>query len=68
MLHRFKNLDRKQKREFYRLIGWSGSSLTGGVVGARQIGADIADIVVGWVVGLLIVFITFRVLRIFKIA
>ena len=39
MLDKFKNLDKDQKREFLRVIGWSGISLIGGVGGANQVDA-----------------------------
>ena len=67
MLDRFKNLDKNQKREFYRVIGWSGTSLIGGLGGARQLEGDNGDVILGWAIGVVIVFIVFRVLRIIKI-
>ena len=67
MFDRFKNLDKKQKLEFYRVLGWSGTSLLGGTQGARLIESDFTDLIIGWVIGLIIVFIVVRVLRILNI-
>ena len=67
MLDRFKNLDKQQKREFFRVIGWSGTSLIGGIGGANQVDASFGDAILGWVVGIIILFIVFRTLRILKI-
>ena len=67
MLNRFKNLDKKQKLEFYRVIGWSGTSLLGGIHGARLVESSFTDLILGWAVGIVIVFIVFRVLRILQI-
>ena len=67
MLDRFKNLDKQQKREFFRVIGWSCTSLIGGVGGANQVDASFGDAILGWVVGIIILFIVFRTLRILKI-
>tara|TARA_B100000989_G_C19504632_1_gene455906 strand:+ start:309 stop:515 length:207 start_codon:yes stop_codon:yes gene_type:complete len=67
MLNKFKNLDKDQKREFLRVIGWSGTSLIGGVGGANQVDASFGDAILGWAVGIVIAFIVFRTLRILKI-
>lgn len=67
MYDKFKNLDKEQKREFLRVIGWSGTSLIGGVGGANQVDASFGDAILGWLVGIVIVFIVFRTLRILKI-
>jgi len=67
MIKRFKNLDKEQKREFLRVIGWSGTSLIGGIGGANQIDASLGIAVLGWLAGIVIIFIVFRTLRILKI-
>ena len=67
MLNKFQNLDKKQKLEFYRVLGWSGTSILGGIQGVRFIESGFTDLIIGWVVGLVIVFIVFRVLKILNI-
>ena len=69
MFGRFKNLDRKQKLELYKVLGWSICALIGGAGGANQIGvgADLGDIILGWAIILVIIFVVFRVLRVLKI-
>ncbi len=67
MIKRFKNLDKEQKREFLRVIGWSGTSLIGGIGGANQVDASLGIAVLGWLAGIVIIFIVFRTLRILKI-
>ena len=67
MIKKFKNLDKEQKRELLRVVGWSGTSLIGGVGGANTAGVQVSTAIIGWIIGLLIVFIVFRVLRILKI-
>lgn len=67
MIKRFKNLDKEQKKEFLRVIGWSGTSLIGGIGGANQIDASLGIAVLGWLAGIVIIFIVFRTLRILKI-
>ena len=69
MFHRFKNLDKKQKLELYKVFGWSICALIGGAGGANQIGvgADLGDIILGWTISLVIIFVVFRVLRVLKI-
>tara|TARA_A100001015_G_scaffold188063_2_gene209460 strand:- start:185 stop:391 length:207 start_codon:yes stop_codon:yes gene_type:complete len=67
MLDKFKNLDKKQKLEFYRVLAWSVSSLGGGIIGARTAGIDFTNYIIGWVIGLVIIYMVFRVLRIIKI-
>ena len=67
MFEKYKNLDKEQKRELFRVIGWSGTSLIGGIGGANQVDASFGNVILGWLVGLVIVFIVFRTLRILKI-
>ena len=69
MFGRFKNLDRKQKLQLYKVLGWSICALIGGAGGANQIGvgADLGDIILGWSISLVIIFVVFRVLRVLKI-
>ena len=69
MLHRFKNLDKKQKLELYKVLGWSICALVGGAGSAKQIGvgADLGDIILGWAIVLVIIFVVYRVLRVLKI-
>ncbi len=69
MFHRFKNLDKKQKLELYKALGYSICALIGGAGSAKQIGvgADLGDIILGWIIGVVIVFIVFRTLRILNI-
>ena len=69
MFSKFKNLEKKQKLELYKVLGWSICALIGGAGSANQIGvgADLGDIILGWIIGLVIVFIVFRTLRILNI-
>ena len=69
MFRRFKNLDKKQKLELYKVLGYSICALIGGAGSAKQIGvgADLGDIILGWIIGVVIVFIVFRTLRILNI-
>ncbi len=69
MFDRFKNLDKKQKLEFYKVLGWSICALIGGAGGANQIGvgADMGDIILGWTISLVIIFVVFKVLKVLKI-
>tara|TARA_X000000950_G_scaffold79159_1_gene99586 strand:- start:19760 stop:19966 length:207 start_codon:yes stop_codon:yes gene_type:complete len=67
MFEKFQNLDKKQKFEFYKVIGWSVISFLGGIQGANSVDSSLSDLIIGWVVGLVIIFIIFRVLRILKI-
>ncbi len=69
MFDRFKNLDKKQKLELYKVLGYSICALIGGAGSARQIGvdADLGDIILGWAIVLVIIFVVFRALRILKI-
>ena len=69
MLHRFKNLDKKQKLELYKVLGYSICALIGGAGSAKQIGvgADLGDIILGWTISLVIIFVVFKVLRVLKI-
>ena len=47
MFHRFKNLDKKQKLELYKVLGYSICALIGGAGSAKLIGvdADLGDII-----------------------
>ena len=69
MFDRFKNIDKKQRLELYKVFGWSICALIGGAGGANQIGvgADLGDIILGWAIVLIIIFVVFRVLRVLKI-
>ena len=69
MFDRFKNLDKKQKLELYKVLGWSLCALIGGAGGANQIGvgADLGDIILCWTIFLVIIFVVFRALRVLKI-
>ena len=69
MFDRFKNLDKKEKLELYKVLGWSICALVGGAGSAKQIGvdADLGDIILGWAIILVIIFVVFRVLRVLKI-
>ncbi len=69
MFNTFKNLDKKQKLELYKALGYSICALIGGAGSAKQIGvgADLGDIILGWAIVLIIIFVVFRVLRILKI-
>ena len=57
MFHRFKNLDKKQKLELYKVLGYSICALIGGAGSAKQIGvgADLGDIILGWIICLVII-------------
>ena len=69
MFDRFKNLGKKEKLELYKVLGWSICALIGGAGGANQIGvgADLGDIILGWTICLVIIFVVLRVLRVLKI-
>ena len=69
MFDRFKNIDKKEKLELYKVLGWSICALIGGAGGANQIGvgADLGDIILGWTISLVIIFVVFKVLRVLKI-
>ena len=69
MFHRFKNLDKKQKLELYKVLGYSICALIGGAGSAKQIGvdADLGDIILGWAIVLVVIFVVFRALKVFKI-
>ena len=69
MFDRFKNLDKKEKLELYKVLGWSICALVGGAGSAKQIGvsADLGDIILGWAIVLVIIFVVFKVLRVLKI-
>ncbi len=69
MFHRFKNLDKKQKLELYKVLGYSLCAFIGGAGSAKQIGvgADMGDIILGWTICLVIIFLVFRVLKVLKI-
>ena len=69
MFDRFKNLDKKEKLELYKVLGWSICALIGGAGGANQIGvgADLRDIILGWIISLVIIFVVFKALRVLKI-
>ena len=57
MFDRFKNLDKKQKLELYKVLGYSICALIGGAGSAKQIGvgADLGDIILGWTISLVII-------------
>ena len=69
MFDRFKNLDKKEKLELYKVLGYSICALIGGAGSAKQIGvdADLGDIILGWAIVLVIIFVVFRVFRILRI-
>ena len=69
MFSKFKNLEKKQKLELYKVLGYSICALIGGAGSAKQIGvdADLGDIILGWTMSLVIIFIVFKVLRVLKI-
>ena len=69
MFHRFKNLDKKQKLELYKVLGYSICALIGGAGSAKQIGVDaeLGDIILGWAIVLVVIFVVFRALKVFKI-
>ena len=69
MFDRFKNLDKKQKLELYKVLGYSICALIGGAGSAKQIGvdADLGDIILGWAIVLVVIFVVFRALKVFKI-
>ena len=69
MLDRFKNIDKKQWLELYKVFGWSICALVGGAGSAKQrgVGSDLGDIILGWAISLVIIFVVFRVLRVLKI-
>ena len=69
MFYRFKNLDKKQKLELYKVLGYSICALIGGAGSAKQIGvdADLGDIILGWAIVLVIIFVVLRALKVFKI-
>ena len=69
MFDRFKNIDKKEKLELYKVLGWSICALIGGAGSAKQIGvgSDLGDIILGWSISLVIIFVVFRVLKVLKI-
>ena len=69
MFDRFKNLDKKEKLELYKVLGYSICALIGGAGSAKQIGvdADLGDIILGWTICLVIIFVVYRALKVFKI-
>tara|TARA_B100001778_G_scaffold331978_1_gene337365 strand:+ start:635 stop:847 length:213 start_codon:yes stop_codon:yes gene_type:complete len=69
MFNRFKNYEKKQKLELYKVLGWSICALIGGAGGANQIsvGADLGDIILGWSISLVIIFVVLRVLRLISV-
>ncbi len=69
MFDRFKNLDKKQKLELYKVLGYSICALIGGAGSAKQIGvdADLGDIILGWAIVLVVIFVVFRALKVLKI-
>ena len=69
MFDRFKNVDKKQKLELYNVLGYYICAVIGGAVSAKQIGvdADLGDIILGWAIVLVIIFVVFKVLRVLKI-
>ena len=69
MFDRFKNLYKKQKLELYKVLGYSICALIGGAGSAKQIGvdADLGDIRLGWAIVLVVIFVVFRALKVFKI-
>ena len=69
MFDRFKNLDKKQKLELYKVLGYSLCAFIGGAGSAKQIGvdADLGDIILGWAIVLVVIFVVFRALKVFKI-
>ena len=69
MFDRFKNLDKKEKLELYKVLGYSICALIGAGGSAKQIGvgSDLGDIILGWAISLVIIFVVFKVLRVLKI-
>ena len=69
MFDRFKNLDKKEKLELYKVLGYSICALIGGAGSAKQIGvdADLGDIILGWAIVLVVIFVVFRALKVLKI-
>ena len=69
MFDRFKNLDKKQKLELYKVLGYSICALIGGAGSAKQIGvgADLGNIILGWAIVLVVIFVVFRALKVLKI-
>ena len=69
MFNRFKNIDKKEKLELYKVIGYSICALIGGAGSAKQIGVDaeLGDIILGWAICLVIIFAILRLLRVLKI-
>ena len=63
----FNRLDKKQKIEFYRTIGWSVATMGGGLGGANSAGIGLGTTILAWAIFAIIVFIIFRVFRILNI-
>ncbi len=63
----FDRLDKKQKIELYRAIGWSVGSLGTGLGGANAAGIGLGTTVFAWAIFGIIVFIIFRVFKILNI-
>ena len=63
----FDGLDKKQKIELYRTIGWSVATMGTGLGGANAAGVGLGTTVLAWVIFAIIIFIIFRVFRILNI-
>ena len=63
----FNRLDKKQKIEFYRTIGWSVATMGAGLGGANSAGIGLGTTILAWAIFAIIVFIIFRVFKILNI-
>ena len=59
----FNRLDKKQKIELYRTIGWSVATMGGGLGGANSAGIGLGTTILAWAIFAIIVFIIFRVFK-----
>tara|TARA_B100000524_G_scaffold71443_1_gene32846 strand:+ start:328 stop:546 length:219 start_codon:yes stop_codon:yes gene_type:complete len=63
----FNKLDKKQKIEFYRTIGWSVTTMGAGLGGANSADIGLSTTILAWAIFAIIVFIIFRIFRILNI-
>ena len=63
----FNRLDKKQKIEFYRTIGWSVATMGAGLGGASSADIELGTRILAWAIFAIIIFIIFRVFKILNI-
>tara|TARA_A100001011_G_C13941461_1_gene687323 strand:+ start:503 stop:721 length:219 start_codon:yes stop_codon:yes gene_type:complete len=63
----FNGLDKKQKIELYRTIGWSLGVMGSGLGGANAAGIGLGTTVLAWAIFAIIILIIFRIFKILNI-